>query len=154
MLPQAAGEAVAEARRDAEGVQTLRNDQRIRKTPYGYTDQIVEDVMDKLNRRVSTRKDELTEHPFTFGLDKRGFKAAKYLAQIIEKVRENLSAATDSMDFFKAHLNAGRGGRTLLHVVAARLSVLPGVLEPGDHRGQAVYVVERCTQAREAASAC
>ena len=74
---------------------------------YGFTDQIVEDVMDKLNRRVVDPKDELTEHPFTFGHDKRGFKAAKYLAQIIyEKVRANLSAATDGMDFFKAHLNA------------------------------------------------
>ena len=50
---------------------------------YGYTDQIVEDVMDKLNRRVVDPKDEMTEHPFTFGDDKRGFKAAKYLAQII-----------------------------------------------------------------------
>ena len=74
---------------------------------YGFTDQIIQDVMEKLNRRVVDPKDEMTEHPFAFGDDRRGFKAAKYLAQIIhDMVRANLSAATDGMDFFKAHLNA------------------------------------------------
>ena len=34
---------------------------------YGFTDQIIQDVMDKLNRRVVDPKDEMTEHPFAFG---------------------------------------------------------------------------------------
>ena len=74
---------------------------------YGFTDQIMQDVMEKLNRRVIDPKDSLVEHPFAFGRDKRGFTAAKYLAQIIyDKVRLNLSAATDGMDFFKECLSA------------------------------------------------
>jgi len=74
---------------------------------YGFTDQIIQDLMDKLNRRVIDPKDAMTEHPFAFGKDRRGFKAAKYLAQIIyDMVRQNLSAAAKGMDFFKAHVAA------------------------------------------------
>ena len=97
---------------------------------YGFTDQIIQDVMEKLNRRVVDPKDEMTEHPFAFDTDRqRAFKAAQYLAQIIhDMVRATCQAATDGMDFFKAHVNAwSKRKRTLLHVVAAGLPVLPGV---------------------------
>ena len=103
---EAASQAVAEQGHQ-EGLQEAVMTSGYNSNAYGFTDQIIQDVMEKLNRRVVDPKDEMTEHPFAFQDDRRGFKAAKYLAQIIhDMVRANLSAATDGMDFFKAHLNA------------------------------------------------
>ena len=74
---------------------------------FGFTDQIVTDTMDKLHRRVIDPSDELDVHPFAYENDRRGFKAARYLASIIhDQIGIHLSAATTGMEFFKSCLAA------------------------------------------------
>ena len=71
---------------------------------YGFTDQIMADLMDKLFVKVLAGK--LDKHPFAHEGDLKGFKAAKYLASIIKsQIGVHLSAADMGMEFFKDCVN-------------------------------------------------
>lgn len=72
---------------------------------YGFTDQIMSDLMNPLFQEVLEQKRD--RHPFAVDTDRNGFRAAQYLGRIVfDQITSNLQAATEGMEFFKAHVNA------------------------------------------------
>ena len=70
---------------------------------YGFTDQLMKDLMRKLLKRVLDPNDSLERHPFANGDDLNGFRSAQYLGRVLERqITANLNAAFEAMEFFKA----------------------------------------------------